>query len=201
MRRTLTTLLGLSLLVSAVALPATAENGTIADIVIAASGGVDAIGSLDDNNMDYDILREAVLADETLTAAVSGTGDFAGVDLTVLAPNDSAFLRLTGASSEADAVQWLVDNGLAPGSAALQDVVLYHVVAGASLSTQDVFFDGYDEVKKVKMANGQNLKVKFLQLKDRNGRLVGPRWRAMDIMADNGMIHTIKDVILPRTNA
>ena len=192
MRRALTALLGLALLVAAMAFPAAGQNGTIADIVIAVSG----TDGPDDNPNDYDILLAAVLADETLTAAVSGTGDFEGVDLTVLAPKDNAFLKLTGQATEADAVQWLDDN-IGVGSAALQDIVLYHVVPGASLSADDVFFTGYDSIKRVTMANGDDIRVRWLQVIDGDKNRVKPAWKAMDIEADNGMIHTLTKVILP----
>jgi len=187
MRRTIISLLGLAVLVSALAVPALGQSNNIADIVISVS----STDGPDDNPNDYDILLAAILADEALTAAVTGT-----TDLTVLAPIDKAFLRLTGQSTEADAAAWL-DDTFGLGSDALRDIVLYHVVSGASLDTDAVFFTDYDQGKKVTMANGDDIKVRFLKVVDGTGNRVNPRWPAMDIAADNGMIHTIKEVLLP----
>ena len=192
MRRIITGVLGLALLISAMALPALGQGNTIADVVVAAS----STDGPDDNPNDYDILLAAILADDVLLAAVSGTGDFEGVDLTVLAPRDNAFLRLSGADNEADAAAW-VDANLGLGSETLRNIVLYHVIAGAKLDTQDVFFDGYNTLKKVEMANGDDLRVRWLQVIDGTKNRVKPAWKAMDIMADNGIIHTITEVIVP----
>ena len=89
----------------------------------------------------------------------------------------------------------------APGSAALQNIVLYHVVSGAKLTTDDVFFTDYDKVKKVTMANGDKLKVRFLKLVDGTNNRISPRWPLMDIEADNGIIHTLREVIVPPMDA
>jgi len=196
MRRALTALLGLALAVGVMAFPAFGQSNTIADIVVAAS----STDGPDDNPNDYDILLAAVLADDVLTAAVSGTGDFAGVDLTVLAPKDNAFLRLSGTATEGDAAAW-IDANIGLGSESLRDIVLYHVVAGASLGTDDVFFTGYDTLKKVEMANGDDLRVRWLQVIDGSGNRIQPAWRAMDISADNGTIHTVREVLLPPADA
>ena len=192
MRRVLTAVLGLTLLLSAMAIPALGQGNTIADVVIAAS----STDGPDDNPNDYDILLAAILADPVLTAAVQGTGDFAGVDLTVLAPRDNAFLRLTGATNEADAAAW-VDDNIGLGSEALQNIVLYHVIAGAKLSTQDALFDDYDSLKKVEMANGDDLRIRWVQFIDGIKNRVKPAWKAMDISADNGIIHTVTQVLMP----
>jgi uncharacterized surface protein with fasciclin (FAS1) repeats len=192
MRRIITGVLGLALLISAMAIPALGQGNTIADIVIAAS----STDGPDDNPNDYDLLLAAILADDVLTAAVSGTGDFEGVDLTVAAPKDNAFLRLTGETTEADAAQWLEDN-IGLGTPAMQNIVLYHVILDAKLDSQDVFFTDYDQIKKVEMANGDDIKVRWVQFIDGTKNRVKPAIKALDIMADNGIIHTITEVLLP----
>lgn len=67
--------------------PAVAQD-TIADKVVAASGGASA-GTFDANGNDYDILLTA-LNTAGLTAAVADPN----ASLTVFAPRDAAFLRL-----------------------------------------------------------------------------------------------------------
>jgi uncharacterized surface protein with fasciclin (FAS1) repeats len=192
MRRTLITLLAGALALSALALPAAADghDNTIGDIVVAVSG----TDGPDNKKNDFDILLAAISADETLKAAVFGTGAFEGTDLTVFAPTDMAFMRLTGTHSEADAVA-----ALAPlvGTPDLQNIVLYHVIAGEVVDAQSAFFDDYQERKTITMANGDKLHIRNVKLKDGTGNWVTPQWRATDIEASNGIIHPIREVILP----
>ena len=178
-------------MVGLLAVPAAADDAlSIGETVIAVSGD----DGPDNNPMDYDILLAAVLADDVLTAAVLGTGDFEGVDLTVFAPNDSAFMRLTGTSSEADAASAL--SGLL-GTEALRDIVLYHVVVGEGLFAADVFTDRKWKTNVLEMGNGDPLYAKMLRLVDGTGNRVFPKLSAVNIEASNGVIHTIKEVLTP----
>jgi uncharacterized surface protein with fasciclin (FAS1) repeats len=170
--------------------PPPAPEKSIGEIVI----DVSSMEGPDMNSKDYDILLAAVLADELLTAAVLGTGAFEGVDLTVFAPNDKAFMRLTGTDSEKAAVEAL--SGLI-GTPALQDIVLYHVIAGQELSAERVFLDGFWKTKKFEMANGDTLKVRWFRLIDGTRNWVAPNANALDIRATNGVIHTIREVLMP----
>jgi uncharacterized surface protein with fasciclin (FAS1) repeats len=192
MRRILITLLAGALALSALAFPAAADGHrpSIAEIVVAASG----TDGPDDKKNDYDLLLAAVLADDLLLAATSGTGEFEGVKLTVFAPTDRAFMRLTGTDNEADAAAAL--SGLL-GSDTLRNIVLYHVVAGEVLDAEEVFFEEYQEKNTLHMANGDKLHAKYVKLRDGTGNWVTPQWRATDIKASNGIIHSIREVVLP----
>ncbi len=170
--------------------PPAAPEKNIGEIVIEAS----SMEGPDKNGHDFDILLAAILADELLTDAVLGQGDFAGVDFTVFAPNDKAFMKLTGTNSEEAAV-----DALKPliGEPELQDIVLYHVIAGQELSAEQVFLDGFWKTKKYEMANGDMLKVRWFRLIDGTRNWVAPKANALDIRATNGVIHTIREVLMP----
>ena len=192
MRRLLGLFLTGALMVGLLAAPAAADGhlDTIGDIVVEVSG----TDGPDDNPKDYDLLLAAISADEVLTAAVFGTGDFEGVDLTVFAPNDGAFLRLTDTDTEAEAAAAL--GGLL-GTEALRDIVLYHAVAGAALFSGDVFTDKRWKTNVWNMANGDPLYARDLRLIDGTGNRVFPKWTAVNIDASNGVIHSIKEVLSP----
>ena len=176
--------------VKEVLMPPADATGNIGETVIAVS----SLEGPDDNAHDFDILLAAVLADEVLTSAVLGTGDFAGVDFTVFAPTDKAFMRLTGTSSEADAAAALGD---LIGTEALRDIVLYHVIAGAAVSFEDAFATDAYSTKKVEMANGDMIKIRNFRIIDGTHNRVWPKMGALDIRTTNGLIHTVYEVLLP----
>ena len=122
---------------------------------------------------------------------------FAGVDLTVFAPNDKAFMKLTGTSDEAAALAAVASLG----PAAIQNIVLYHVIAGQELSAERVFIDGFWKTKKYEMANGDELKVRWFRLIDGTKNRVAAKANAVDIRATNGVIHTIREVLMPPADA
>jgi uncharacterized surface protein with fasciclin (FAS1) repeats len=191
MRRFITTLLAGVLFAGLMAVPAAADDHaepTIAEIVVAAS----STDGLDDDPHDYDILLAAVLADEFLLTALSDPD----ASWTVFAPTDKAFMRTTGTDTEAAAVEVLASLGLTLGSPELQNVVLYHVLAGEKSSYQ-VFVKKFWKAKKLEMVNGDILKVRWFRLIDGTGNRVFPKWKAVDIQASNGVVHTIKEVLLP----
>jgi len=184
-----------------------ASNGVIHTVKEVLTPRADAVGSIgetviavsstdgpDDNPMDYDLLLAAILADELLTDAVLGIGDFEGVDLTVFAPNDRAFLKLTGAATEAEAAEALGD---LLGSEALRDIVLYHVIAGDAVSYEAAFATKPGKAKNVEMANGDSIVIRNYRIIDGTGNRVWPKMGALDILATNGLIHTVKEVLLP----
>ncbi len=170
--------------------PPAESVGSIGATVIAVS----STDGVDDNPMDFDILLAAVLADDVLTDAVLGQNDFAGVDLTVFAPNDAAFIKLTGTSTEAEAAAALA--GLI-GTDALRDIVLYHVIAGEAVSYSDAFATKPWNVKNVEMANGDSISIKNYRITDGTDNKVWPKNGSVDIQADNGVIHVVKEVLSP----
>jgi len=106
-----------------------------------------------------------------LTSALQGAGPF-----TVFAPTDDAF----------DALPAGVLDGLLADTDALAEVLLYHVVQG-ELTAADL--DGYSSVTTLQ---GQEIAVT-------SGSVVlnGVTVSQADIMAENGIIHVIGEVLLP----
>ncbi len=194
MRRTMTTILATALFVGVMAAPASASHRspaptqTITEIVIEASGGAEQIGKYDDNGNDYDVLREAVIA-LGLADALNG-GKW-----TVFAPTDAAFEALAGVD-ESQVVGALVGS---LGAAVVKEVVLYHAIAGEALSKGQVFYKRFWRTKTFTMADsaGSELDVRWFRLIDGTGNKVRPVWKATNIKATNGYIHTISEVLLP----
>jgi uncharacterized surface protein with fasciclin (FAS1) repeats len=163
--------------------------GTITDTAIAVSG----TDGPDSNPYDYDLL----------VAALDATGldvvlDDASSTFTVFAPNDAAFMRtvadLTGSApaSEADALAAVL--ATFPTTAALSDVLLYHVVVGESLGFTDVL-----RSRTLTMANGGTVRPRGIYLRDETPALPDPRivLKASGIQTTNGVIHTINRVLVP----
>ncbi len=195
MRRMTTVLTALALM-AGLALPAAASDDELPTIVeIASENGT---STFDDNGWDYDILTAAVVA-AGLAEALSG-GEW-----TVFAPNDRAFLKLakdltgTRPAGEAEAFGAIagVLASLDPDGdpiPLLTEVLLYHVVAGQTLTVQDV-----TPRAMLTMANGGTVKVKGVTLVDAEPDLRNPKiFRAgSNIAASNGIIHTISRVLIP----
>jgi len=172
--------------------PAAAQ--TITDIVVQSGG------TFDSNGNDYDILLNAVV-----TAGLAGALADPAADLTVFAPNDTAFIRLArdlGYTGTDESGAWdflvaaLTDLGGGDPIAPLTAVLLYHVV-GESISPLQLilrtFFDPF-----VETLGGGTVRVFFLFLIDEDPDLKNPKVRApLDIQADNGVIHTIDRVLIP----
>jgi len=112
-----------------------------------------------------------------LTAAglidtLKGKGPF-----TVFAPTDAAFAKIPKADLDA----------LLKDKAKLTSVLTYHVVAGKVMAA-DV------KAGKVKTVQGSELTISTA-----GGVMVdGAKVTATDIMADNGVIHVIDSVIMPK---
>ena len=106
-----------------------------------------------------------------LVATLKGTGPF-----TVFAPTDAAFAKIPKAQLEA----------LLADKAKLTAVLTYHVVSGTVMS-KDV------QAGMVKTVQGSSLTVSTTGgVKVNNANVT-----AVDIVADNGVIHVIDTVVLP----
>ncbi len=107
-----------------------------------------------------------------LIETLKGAGPF-----TVFAPTDAAFAKIPKAQLDA----------LLADKAKLTAVLTYHVVAGAVMS-KDV------KAGMVKTVQGTSLTVTTTGGVKVNGASV----TAVDIIADNGVIHVIDTVVLPK---
>jgi uncharacterized surface protein with fasciclin (FAS1) repeats len=108
-----------------------------------------------------------------------------GKDLTVFAPTDDAFKKLPAGT---------VEDLLKPeNKAKLAAVLSYHVV-GSKIMAADIA-DGKAEVKTIKEGGDNMIEV----MKSADGVTVdGAKVVTADIVADNGVIHVIDTVILPK---
>jgi uncharacterized surface protein with fasciclin (FAS1) repeats len=130
-----------------------------------------------------DIVDTAVSAGtfKTLVAAVQAAGLVDTLKgkgpFTVFAPSDEAFAKLPAGTVEA----------LLKDKAKLASILTYHVVAGKVMA-KDV------KAGQVKTVNGQSFTVKT-----EGGVMVdGAKVVATDVAADNGVIHVIDSVIMPK---
>lgn len=190
----------LTLLTATFGLSVAPAQDTIADVVVAASGGATA-GQFDNNSNDYDILLNA-LQTASLVAAVSDPT----ANLTVFAPNDRAFLRLardlgfTG-TDEAGAWQFLVGALTQLGNGnpvpVLRNVLLYHV-AGERITAVDVIIKTLAGARIDTLLAGATIRPFFLRLIDNDPDLADPIiTRPINLRASNGIIHGVTRVLLP----
>jgi uncharacterized surface protein with fasciclin (FAS1) repeats len=120
---------------------------------------------------------------KTLVAAVQAAGLAETLDkegpFTVFAPTDAAFAKLP---------EGTVDS-LLKDIPKLKSILLYHVVGGKVTAEQAV------KLTEAKTLNGQSFMIKV-----ENGKVMvdNATVTATDIMAENGVIHVIDSVILPK---
>ncbi|WP_371377976.1 fasciclin domain-containing protein [Thalassotalea aquiviva] len=125
----------------------------------------------------------------TLVAALQATGlDTVLADLetdyTVFAPTDEAFALLGQ-----DTI-----NALLNDTEALSNILLYHVVSGAKVMSDGAVGVAQSDSPFVDMANQQSLALSFNNsMLYANQSLIS----GADVMADNGVIHVVDQVILP----
>ncbi len=126
---------------------------------------------------DFKTLVKAVKAAD-LVGALKSKGPF-----TVFAPNDAAFAKVPSSA---------LNSLLQPqNKEALRGVLTYHVVAG-SLEASDVA-----SRTSVTTLNGQRLDV---NTRDGNVFVDGARVIATNIQCDNGVIHVIDSVVMPKSD-
>ena len=117
----------------------------------------------------------AALEAAGLSETLKGDGPF-----TVFAPTDDAFAKLPAGT---------VENLLLPENKdQLAAILTYHVVAGKVTSAQVVKLDSATTV------NGQDVRIR---VKNDTVMVDGATIAAVDVMASNGVIHVIDEVILP----
>ena len=116
----------------------------------------------------------AALQAAGLVETLSGKGPF-----TVFAPTDEAFAKLPAGTVEA----------LLKDKEKLTAILTYHVVAGNVPSSEVV------KLTSAKTVNGQDVKIKVMDGKVmvNNAQVV-----KADVKANNGVIHVIDTVILPK---
>jgi uncharacterized surface protein with fasciclin (FAS1) repeats len=110
-----------------------------------------------------------------LVDTLKGTGPF-----TVFAPTDEAFAKLPAGTVDA----------LLKDPEKLKDILLYHVVAGKLMAADVV------KMKSAKTVEGSLIKVHVT-----GGKVMVDNAEVVktDIACDNGVIHVIDTVIMPKT--
>lgn len=111
-----------------------------------------------------------------LVGALRGTGPF-----TVFAPTDEAFAKLD---------DHLLQDWLQPGSKRMLRAILnYHVVPGRMLAAEIV------KSSSAKTVQGTSLTIRY---KDKRMHVNNAAVVQIDIECDNGVIHVVDTVVIPR---
>lgn len=178
----------------------TKPQNTIADIVVAASGGATA-GQFDNDSRDYDILLTALQ-----TANLVGAVAAPQANLTVFAPNDRAFIRLArdlGYNGNDETATWnflvatLTTLGGGDPVPVLTDVLLYHAL-GQRVSAFGLIVRSIFRVDLPTLLTGTTITPRFFSLRDNDPDLRNPRLiRPINLSASNGIIHGINRVLIP----
>ncbi|MEX0347950.1 MAG: fasciclin domain-containing protein [Paracoccaceae bacterium] len=161
-----------------------------------------APGTYDNNNGDFDLLRDAVI-----TAGLDGALNDDAAALTVFAPTDAAFIGLAGAlgydgTDEAGALGYIVDALTLLGGGdpipLLTDVLTYHVVNGKfDLAAVQGLGSGTEIGTLQGGSVTLNLDSMPPSLGDADDGIADPGLIAFDIQATNGIIHVLDGVLLP----
>jgi uncharacterized surface protein with fasciclin (FAS1) repeats len=175
------------------AAPKASADGTLVDKLVARSGS----GGFDTNGTDFDLLIEAVT-----TAGLAGALSDPSASLTVLAPNDAAFVataRTLGYSGSGEAGAWtflvgaLTTIGGGDPIPVLQSILKYHVVPDR-MSIQRI-----SRTTSLPTLEGPRIGVRFVQFVDRDPDLPDPRLNVFvyNVGATNGVIHGLTRVLIP----
>ncbi len=166
-------------------------DGTIADVLALSGTGFDS------NRADYDMLNAAIDA-----AGLRGALDGAGLDATLFAPTDAAFIRLArdlgyDGRDEAGAFDAIVDALTTLGGGdpipLLTTVLTYHVATEPLTRAEIRAATSIDTLSGLELTPfGATLGDLDPSLPD--ARLIGGRG---DIQASNGIIQAIDQVLLP----
>lgn len=157
-------------LVAALALPvslrpAQAAGNSIVDIAVADGRFTTLVAALQATGLD---------------AALAGPGPF-----TVFAPTDAAFANVLG-------LLGITAGDLLANEAALTDILLYHVVAGAVTSDQVAGIDSAETLNGAMVHFGSG--PTGVQINGSSNVIIA------DIIASNGVIHVIDNVLFPPQN-
>jgi len=148
-----------------------AQAGMVGSITVLPSSNT--VADIVINSGDHNTLEAAVVA-AGLVETLSSTGPF-----TLFAPTDDAFDLLP---------EGTLESLLSDPSGLLTDILLGHVVSGTALS--DDLFDGME----VETVYGNELSV---TITDSGVMIDNAMVSAVDIIADNGVVHVIDAVLVP----
>lgn len=163
---------------------------TITEIVLNSGG------EFDRNYLDFDILLNAVVTAD-LADALNNPDD----DLTVLAPNDLAFVRTArdlGYRGWSEEGAWnflvaaLTELGDGDPIPLLREILLYHVVPERLKPYEIIAASSIDTLQ------GGEVRPRRFELRDNDPDLPNPSlFFPLNIEASNGVIHTISRVLIP----
>jgi len=154
------------------AAPTSAASPSAAPSASAAAMSKDIVETASEAGSFATLLTAATAAG--LVETLQGEGPY-----TVFAPTDEAFAALPAGTLD----------GLLADKEALKKVLLYHVVSGAVTSDQVVGLTSADSVEGSPIAVAVKDGVVYL---NDSAKVVTP-----DVMASNGVIHVIDQVLLP----
>ena len=178
--------------------PSTEPSVSFAPSVSNAPSNDPSIADIACNTPEFSTLCALVIAAD-LADVLSGPGPF-----TVFAPTNDAFDALLAELG----ITLPPDLGSDPALlATIKDILLYHVVVGSVVLKMELKCHGHIDTAR-DPANGDvdsqtqclfvgNDEISFFQIGDGTLPLLPPQIVAFDIMATNGVIHVVNNVILP----